>query len=138
MKLKDLLKEHRIRETRPRKEVLEAAFSLGKRHFSAEDLLKCLRRKKKKVSRASVFRAINLFSDKKLLFVADLGHGFKIYESASQKNHHDHLYCVKCGAIIEFEDKNIEKLQDKACRSKKFSPLSHTLRIVGLCKECKG
>ena len=60
-----------------------------------------------------------------------------MYELALRAGHHDHLYCVSCGKIIEFEDKEIEKLQEKTCQDKKFYPLKHTLKIVGLCKECK-
>lgn len=137
MKKKDLFKNHDIRTSRARREVLKAVFSLGRRHFSADDLIGRLKGKKR-ASRASVFRAINLFSDKKLLAVTDLGRGFKMYELATQARHHDHLCCIKCGKIIEFEDKNIERLQTKACRSKRFRPLSHTLRITGLCEECRG
>ena len=137
MKRVDLLEKHNICDTRPRREFLGVISSFGKRHFSAEDILIALKQRKSKVSRATIFRAINLFLEKGLLCPIDLGKGFRMYELAINSGHHDHLYCIKCGRIIEFEDENIEKLQTKACQDKQFSPLRHTLRIVGLCKECK-
>jgi len=137
MKALEVLKKYNIHNTRPRREIVEVIFSLNRRHFSAEDILSFLRKKKSSVSRASTYRAINLFSEKNLLQTIDLGRGFKMYEMAISNNHHDHLYCIKCEKIIEFEDKNIEKLQDKVCKDNKFSSFKHTLRIVGLCRRCR-
>lgn len=133
----DLLLEHNIRNTQARAEIAKLIVSFGKRHFSAEDILNNLKRKKSRVSRASTFRALKLFSEKGILETIDLGKGFKMYEVSGNNKHHDHLYCVKCGKIIEFEDNQIEKLQDRACLKKKFKPFKHTLRIVGICRECK-
>ena len=137
MKGQNLLEKYNIRDTRPRRELMDIISSFGRRHFSVEDILKNPKQKKSKVSRATTFRAVNLFSQKGLLYSIDLGKGFRMYEVALNANHHEHLYCIKCGKIIEFEDKNIEKLQAKACQDKGFRPLKHTLRIAGLCKECK-
>ncbi|MCF7908058.1 MAG: transcriptional repressor [Candidatus Omnitrophica bacterium] len=133
----DLLLKHNIRSTQARAEIAKLIFSLRKRHFSAEDVLRNLRRKNSKASRASTFRTLKLFYEKGILEAIDLGKGFKIYEVSGNDKHHDHLYCLRCGKIIEFEDKNIEKLQDQACRKKSFKAFKHTLRIVGICKECK-
>lgn len=137
MKKEDLLIKHNIRLTRARCEIAQAMVSLARRHFSAEDVIKKLKQRKSKASRASTFRALSLFSERGVLEAIDLGKGFKMYELASNDKHHDHLYCLKCSKIIEFEDRNIEKLQDKACRGKSFKAFNHTLRIIGLCKECR-
>jgi Fur family ferric uptake transcriptional regulator len=132
MKGQNLLEKYDIRDTQPRRELVNIISSFGRRHFSVEDILR-----KGKVSRATTFRAVNLFSQKGLLHSIDLGKGFKLYELALDSGHHDHLYCIKCGRIIEFEDKNIENLQAKACQEKNFKPIKHTLRITGLCKGCR-
>ncbi len=137
MKNLDLLKQYKIRPTQPRREIAHYLVSSKRRHFSAEDILKYLKIRKAPVSRASAYRAVRLFSRKGLLRQIDLGKGFNLYEVALRNSHHDHLYCLKCGRIIEFEDENIEQLQTKACRKKNFKAFTHTLRIIGLCKECR-
>jgi len=137
MKTLNLLEKYSIRNTYPRREIIKIIFSLDARHFSAEDILKDIKRKGNNISRATTYRAVKLFSQKGLLRLIELGKDFQMYELAVGSNHHDHLYCVKCGKIIEFEDKDIEKLQDKTCKNKKFYPLRHTLKIIGLCKECR-
>jgi len=137
MKDQSLLEKHSIRSTSPRREILRAISSLKKRHFSAEDLLQFIEKKKRGVSRASTYRTIKLFSQKGLIKPIELVKDYQMYELADEEKHHDHLYCIECGKIIEFEDKNIEKLQDKVCQGRSFYPLRHTLKIIGSCKECR-
>lgn len=137
MERKALLQKHNIQNTRARRELLKAIFSLEKRHFSVEDVLDVSKRRNYKISRATAFRAMSLFSDRGLLNPIDLGKGFMMYELTQDNGHHDHLYCVKCGEIIEFEDEMIENLQHKICEDKEFHFLKHTLRIVGVCNKCR-
>jgi len=137
MKNQSLLEKHNIRSTFPRREILRAISSLGRRHFSVEDLLNFIEKKKGRVSRASTYRTIKLFSEKGLIKPIELIKDYQMYELADQEKHHDHLYCINCGKIIEFEDKNIEKLQNKACKGRSFHPLRHTLKIIGRCEECR-
>lgn len=137
MKSLNLLEKYNIRNTYPRREIVKIISSLNARHFSAEDILKGIKQKNSKISRATAYRAVKLFSQQGLLRPIELDRDFQMYELALGAGHHDHLYCVNCGKIIEFEDEDIEKLQEKTCQDKKFYPLRHTLKIVGLCKECK-
>ncbi|MBU2473627.1 MAG: transcriptional repressor [Candidatus Omnitrophica bacterium] len=137
METVDLLKKYNISSTFARRQIIRQAASFGQRHFSAEDILKKMRKKKSRVSRASTFRALNLFCQKGILEAIDLGKGFNLYELTDNSGHHDHLYCLGCGKILEFEDKTIEDLQVEVCRRKNFKVLKHTLKIIGLCQECK-
>ena len=134
----NLLQKYNIKNTNPRKKIIDVIVFLGKRHFSAEDVLNNLLQKRSTASRASVYRAIKLFAKSGLLREIDLGQGFHIYELAENTSHHDHIYCLRCGKIIEFKDDAIETLQKKVCTKKSFYPVSHTLRIAGICNTCRG
>jgi len=137
MKSLNSLDKYNIRNTYPRREIFKIISSLNVRHFSAEDIFKNIKQNSSKISRATAYRAVKLFTQKGILIPIELSRDFQMYELAIGAGHHDHLYCVSCGKIIEFEDEDIEKLQEKNCQDKKFYPLRHTLKIVGLCKECK-
>ena len=50
--------------------------------------------------------------------------------------HHDHMVCVDCGRIEEFVDERIEALQEEAAKSRGFTMVSHSLRLLGYCKAC--
>jgi Fur family ferric uptake transcriptional regulator len=67
----------------------------------------------------------------------NFGDGQTRYEATSCAEHHDHLICNECGAIIEFEDPRIEQLQDEVARAQGFTIVSHRLEIFGLCSGCR-
>lgn len=137
MKKINLLTKYNIRKSGPREEIIKAVSSLRKRHFSADEIIHHLKQEKKHISRASVYRTINIFSEKGLLRQIDTGMGFKTYEPAYDSPHHDHMYCMKCRKIVEFEEGTIENLQKAVCKKNRFYPMGHTLRIIGLCNTCR-
>ncbi len=58
------------------------------------------------------------------------------YEHRHLGRHHDHLICTKCGRIIEFEDDQIEQLQQEVAARYGFQMLQHKMEIYGLCSQC--
>jgi Fur family transcriptional regulator, ferric uptake regulator len=129
------LRERGLRLTRERRRILEAA--LGHRgHFDADGLLAALRRGGAGVSRATVYRTLAHLVASGLLRRYDLGDRSSLYEAAVGKRHHEHLICLRCGAIIEFVQERIERLQDEVCRRHRFRPESHSLQIFGVCGSC--
>jgi Fur family ferric uptake transcriptional regulator len=89
----------------------------------------------KKISRATVYRSIKTIEDAGLIKYLRSINDEKIYEIVEE--HHDHMICEKCGKIIEFYDLELEALQDSLCKSRGFSPKRHTMKIFGVCEECK-
>ncbi len=136
--LKNYLNENNLKLTTERQIVLNAVFSIHN-HFDVEELYYHIKRKnqKKHVSRATIFRTLPLLIKSGLIKDALRCQGRNYYEHTFGHNHHDHLLCVKCGKIIEFEDQKIEKLQEKVCKKYGFYPIEHRLGIKGYCINCK-
>lgn len=59
------------------------------------------------------------------------------YEHRHLGLHHDHLICMRCGKIVEFEDQNIESLQEEIAKRYGFNLLNHRMEIYGVCKDCR-
>ena len=62
------------------------------------------------VSRATLYRNLELLVTQKLIRRLDLGEGKFRFESRKGE-HHDHIICIECDEIIEFVDEKIEKLK---------------------------
>ena len=105
-------------------------------HFSAEKLLELSKKADDTISKATVYRTLALLKESKILEEQDFGDGRKVYERGQGRKHHDHLICVKCGRIIEFENEPIEKLQDSEAKKHHFRIVYHSLKIFGFCKSC--
>ncbi len=134
---KDFLGKHQLKLTPQRKAVLEAVFATH-RHFDAEELVQILRHMGKKISRATVYRTLDLLVKGGLVHAMELGDSRKVYEHVVGHRHHDHLICTECGRTIEFGDGFIEMLQEKVCDRLNFQAQTHSLRIFGRCENCRG
>lgn len=134
-KFEEFLKSKELKDSSERKLILRSVLSFNK-HFNADDLFERLRKQNNHVSRATIYRTIPLLLQSGLISEALQCQDKKSYEVAFQKEHHDHLLCVKCGKTIEFYNEGIEKLQNEVCRKYNFTPLEHKLGIKGYCKNC--
>ena len=131
----NLLKD--VKLTRPRGIIVQKILSAKTgEHFSADQLWERCRRKDRRVSRATVYRTLNLLVEKKMVEEHDFGRGEKYYERMVERPHHDHLICVHCGQIIEFENPEIERLQEKIAKQENFSIAYHSHKLFGTCSDC--
>lgn len=106
-------------------------------HFSADELYLGLKKDGYNISRATVYRTLDLLVKSGMVVNTQLQSGAYIYESSKDEAHHDHLICNKCGKIIEFHSDKIEEIQQQVCKDNEFLMTGHTLRICGICKECQ-
>jgi Fur family transcriptional regulator, ferric uptake regulator len=135
--LQEFLTSKGMRRTIQREAIIDAAFGTSE-HFTAEELLSMARRIEKSVSRATVYRTLPLLVQSGLLHELDLGSDTKIYDpNFVEHPTHNHLICVDCNRIIEFEDTNIELLENCISRRLGFSPSSKAVTIEGHCDELK-
>jgi len=122
------------KRSRSRSAVIEAFFR-GRTHVTVEELARALRSGSTGVGNVTVYRTLKLLSRMGYAKELDFGDGARRYES-NLSAHHDHLVCTGCGKVIEFEDPDIEKLQDLVTRRHGFQPEAHRLEIFGRCRKC--
>lgn len=124
-----------LKWTRQREVILEE-FLASQDHLSTEDFYLEIRRKNPHIGYATVYRTLKLFAECGIAEERDFGAGQVLYELSHKGDHHDHLICTACGAIIEFEDEVIEQLQKKVAQAHHFKITNHRLEIFGLCDNC--
>ena len=134
-RFRDYLATHGLRRTSQRRAVLREAFA-ERGHFDADSLLETLRRQGKRVSRATVYRALGHLVECGLVKEVLRCQGKAHYEHTFGHQHHDHLVCVECGRVIEFTSASIEKEQRRICEQYGFRPIEHRLGIRGVCRSC--
>lgn len=129
------LEKKALKLTSQRRTILRQAIEASG-HFSAEKLLEFSKKKDSTISKATVYRTLALLKESGILEEQDFGEGKKVYERAQGRKHHDHLVCIKCGKIIEFENDTIERLQDQEAGRHQFRIVYHSLKLFGFCKNC--
>ena len=128
--------ERGLKNTRQRTLIVDTFFEVGG-HLSVEELWGRVRDRDTRVSVATVYRTMKLLSESGLVHVQNFGDGQARYEVAVGREHHDHLICTGCGAIVEFENDRIEALQEAVARKHGFKVLSHKMELYGLCRGCQ-
>ncbi len=131
----DCLRRRGMRVTRERLVLFDEIFSRHG-HLDAEDLLAGLRGAGMKISRATVYRNLDLLVECGLVNKHRLGRNRFLYEHVHRGQRHDHLVCAECGRVVEFVSPGIEALQTEICRAHGFVTDVHTLQISSLCAAC--
>lgn len=129
-------KQKKLNTTAQREAIVEQ-FLRTQDHISIDELLARVRKRHPRVGYATVYRTLKLLVDGGLAVERQFGDGQARFEVVGE--HHDHLICTSCGLILEFEDHEIEQLQEKiAARLGGFSVLRHRHELYGLCPKAQG
>jgi Fur family ferric uptake transcriptional regulator len=132
-----VLEEHGHRAGGARAAVVE---TLG-RHggcVDADALVATLRRERKRVGVASVYRALALLAELGLLQRVPVAGGSARYELAGPGgDHHHHLVCDDCGATAPFEDDALERAIGRLSRRTAYAVQAHDVTLHGTCPDCQ-
>jgi Fur family ferric uptake transcriptional regulator len=130
------LKQEGLKWTSGREKVFrEAVATEG--HFEAEELAYRLRKKGSRVSKATVYRTLPLLVKAGLIKEVIHGEKHHHYEHNHEESQHDHLICLKCGKIVEYEEESLREIEGKICKKHQFRPQKIVLEIFGYCKKCQ-
>lgn len=128
------LKEAGLKITLPRIKILEILQQPGNTHLSAEDVYKCLLENDEEIGLATVYRVLNQFDDAGIVTRHHFEGGKSVFELSSQ-HHHDHLVCLDCGQVIEFNDELIETQQKQIAEKHGIKLTNHSLYLYGRCTK---
>jgi Fur family ferric uptake transcriptional regulator len=130
------LEEAGYRRTAPRRALAELVAE-RRGHFTADGLLAESRRRRLGVTRATVFRSIDVLSDLGLVERLDLPSGEHAFV-ACEPVHHHHVVCSSCGRSTPVEDTGIERLAEAIGRATGYQVETHRLELFGRCPACRG
>lgn len=133
--LKQFIKTQGLRQSSQRERVVDAFLS-QKGHTSAEELLTQVRKIDKRVGLTTIYRTLKLLTQCGLAVERKFNRQVSTFEPARFGQHHDHLICLGCGRIMEFENKAIETLQEVVAREQGFRITHHILELYGYCLDC--
>lgn len=123
------------RLTRPRR-ALAAVIATRGGHFTAEDLLGESRRRRLGVTRATIFRSLDVLADLGMVERLDLPSGEHAFV-ACEPAHHHHVVCSSCGRTTGVADHGIERIAEAIGRETGYRIDTHRLELFGRCPDCQ-
>lgn len=131
----DYLKDHNLKLTSERQAILQEFYGIHE-HIDADELLFRLRRAGVRVSRATIYRTLDLLVQAGLARRVSLGQDHAYYEHILGREAHEHMVCMGCDRIIEWLDPELQRLLARNCEAHGFSPARHSLQVYGYCEDC--
>jgi Fur family ferric uptake transcriptional regulator len=132
---KRIIRTLNLKVTSQRMAILKALHE-GHRHVTAQELFEKMNKEHPEIGFATVYRFLKTLTDGAFVTEVRMG-GLPARYELTPKGHHDHLTCVKCGKICEFENKSIESLQEKVAHQFGFALTHHVLELYGICPSCQ-
>jgi len=130
------LRDQGLPVTQQREAVADVVFA-SEGHQSVEEIESQLRDRGERIGKATIYRTLDLLVRSRLVAEHDFGEGFKRYEHRlSDQPVHEHLICLECGKVAEFESNELFGVESRVRQQYGFQPVRRRLEIYGLCKEC--
>ncbi len=136
-RLNEFIRRKGLRRTGQRDTIVKAAFSKDE-HFTADELFERARKLDSETSRATVYRTLGLLVEADLLREIDLGDNQTTYDpNFLDRPSHNHLVCIDCGRVLEFEDAHMDLLNDCVARRLGYKPIRQTIKIEANCEQLR-
>lgn len=129
------LKAAGLKITTPRMRILDLLSHSESQHISAEEIYQQLSHIDNEISLATIYRVLSQFEEAGLVIQHRFSEHRRVFE-LNQGEHHDHLVCIECRKIIEFQDDFIESRQKQLAETFNFTMTAHSLTLYGLCSDC--
>lgn len=123
------------RLTGPRRAVAELIAEYDG-HFTASELERTARDRRLGISRATLFRALDLLTELRVVERLDLPTGEHAYVPCAPSHHH-HVICSRCGRTAEVDDCGVAEAVREVARRSGYRIDSHRLELFGLCRHCQ-
>lgn len=135
---KEYCRKQRMRYTAERDVIIEEAYRRDG-HFDIDNLFLRIRNRHAhiKLAKGSIYRTLPHLIEAGLIRGSLTDEGHACYEHTLGHEHHDHMKCLGCGKIFEFYESDIDAIQQKLCKKRKFKMLYHTHVIEGYCQKCQ-
>jgi len=138
IEVESVLKAEGLRATKQRLDIWDELSATNK-HRDIDTILSSLVKKKINVSRATLYRTIDVFVKHGLLKKLVLDDGKFLYEhnKKSITPQHDHIVCEDCGEIFEFFDNNISQIEDKIAKDLNLKVTKRVHQLSATCTVSK-
>lgn len=132
------LKDKALKSTKQRDAIAECFFRLNK-HITADELHSEVKKTQRRIGYATVYRTLKLLVEQGFAVEKDFGDGCKRYDPVhGQDPHHDHLICVDCRKVVEFNDDTFAERAAELARAMGYELRNKRLELYAECqiKDC--
>ena len=129
-----MLLDTSLRMTKQRQIILEELRGVTS-HPTADDMYEMIRRRLPNISLGTVYRNLEILSDKGIIQKLDVGGTKKRFDGNVMT--HYHLRCTGCGMVGDIDIEPDHSLEEMAAALTNFKIIKHSLEFIGICPACQ-
>ncbi|MCD6552062.1 Fur family transcriptional regulator [Thermotoga sp.] len=137
--LRNELKKRKYRITAQREMILKIFLESKGRHLGVEEVYRELLNRNVRISKATVYRAVELLVELGFLRKLNFGEGLYRYEliDRTARESHQHVICQRCGKIVEINSEQVKRIVSDISERTGYLIKWHDLKFYGICPECQ-
>jgi Fur family ferric uptake transcriptional regulator len=135
-KLLSALKQHAYKLTPQRRAILKVLSSSQEQCTPAE-IYEKVRQEHSGIGLVTIYRMLQVLTELGLICEVHAGGNCRHYLIRRQLEHHHHLICSSCGAVVDFADCNLGRMEKRLARDTGFEIQTHLLEFLGRCRPCQ-
>lgn len=132
--IEELLKKASLKNTKQRQIILSTIESHNG-PLTAEEIFKVLIINDCKINLSTVYRTLNILTEKNVLLKILKGDGTAAYE-LNKSSHNHYITCCKCNCSKLIDSCPLKELNDTVTKKTGFMVTGHSLQLTGICSEC--
>ena len=124
-----------LRETKQRVVILDE-LRRTKKHPTADELYRRVRRRLPRVSLGTVYRNLELLSERGVIQKLDMGGGQRRFDADTGP--HYHVRCITCNRVDDIHGAPPPRLEKAFKDDTGYEIIGHRIELIGLCPRCQG
>ncbi|MGC8821163.1 MAG: Fur family transcriptional regulator [Fervidobacterium sp.] len=138
--LKKELKDRKYRMTPQREQILKVFIETNSEHLGAEEVYRYLLSRRINISKATVYRTVDLLVELGFLRRLQFDEGVYRYELIDKESKHSHFICNVCGKIYELKEtlspENVIGDYIKLLEKDGYLVEEIDVKFRGICPKC--
>lgn len=104
-------------------------------HPTADEVHALVRRRLPHVSLGTVYRNLEMLSDRGLIQKLEIGGGQRRFDANT--GDHYHVRCVRCGRVEDAPVAPMPAIDDALRKASSYEVIGHRLEFIGVCPACR-
>jgi len=131
-----MLRQRGCKLTPQRRAVLKV-LAKSQDHLTPAEIYERVHQEYPGIGLVTIYRTLEMLAELGLICEVHAGGSCRSYLVRRPSEHHHHLVCSDCGAVVDFADCNLSKLEERLSQETGFEIESHLLEILGRCRKCQ-
>lgn len=134
--IEDLLKKSSLKNTKQRNSILTIIEGVSE-PVTAEEIYRELMRESNKINLSTVYRTLQVLTNKGVLLKILKGDGTAAYE-LNDFEHKHYITCCLCKSSVLIDSCPVKELSENVSEKTGFKVTGHSLQLTGICSKCLG